>query len=93
MSLQLKDPDAVITYSIDWGAHYLGDLTLALSEWDVEPVEPGGIAIEGVATANGRTTVTLSGGLAGHAYRIANRIALSDGSADTRSIHLRVEAR
>ena len=33
MSLLLKDPDAILDYSIDWGAEYLGGDLLAESEW------------------------------------------------------------
>ena len=46
MSLLLKDPDAVLDYSIDWGAEYLGDDLLAESEWTVTPAEPGGVTGE-----------------------------------------------
>lgn len=46
MSLLLKDPDAVLDYSIDWGAEYLGDDLLAESEWTVTPAEPSGVRRE-----------------------------------------------
>jgi hypothetical protein len=39
------------------------------------------------------TSATLTGGLAGRIYRITNRITLTDGQIDERSISLRVEAR
>src|SRR3954451_17010434 len=47
MTLLLKDPDAVLDYSVDWGSEYLtGDL-IADSGWTVEPDEPGGVTIVG----------------------------------------------
>ena len=39
------------------------------------------------------TGVTLSGGVPGHVYSIVNRVTLSDGRSDDRSITLRVEER
>ena len=47
MSLLLKDPDAVLDYSIDWGAEYLGGDLLAESAWSAMPDEPGGLSIVG----------------------------------------------
>ena len=46
MSFLLKDPDAVLDYSIDWGADYLaaGEL-LAASGWSVVPDEAGGVTV------------------------------------------------
>jgi hypothetical protein len=38
-------------------------------------------------------TVRLTGGKAGHVYRIANRVRLANGSVDERSLVLRVEER
>jgi hypothetical protein len=50
MTLLLKDPDAVLDYSIDWGAEYLGagDL-LAQSDWSVIPDEAESVTIDGMA--------------------------------------------
>ena len=42
MTLLLKDPDAVLDYSVDWGAQYLDGDLLAESDWSVTPSEAGG---------------------------------------------------
>ena len=93
MSLILKDPDARVDYAIDWGAHYLDGQTIAASQWSVDPDETGGIAVDEASFDLQRTAVTLTGGVAGHIYRIGNRVTLSDGRSDERSLSLRVEER
>ena len=92
MSFYLKDPEARVDYAIDW-ADYLDGQTIAASTWSVEPVEQGGIAVDEASFALLRTAARLSGGVIGHGYSISNLVTLSDGSADSRSINLRVEER
>ena len=89
MTLLLKDPDAVLDYSVDWGAEYLGGDQLATSEWSVEPVETGGVSVE--ACEFDATTSTVKAG--GRIYRLVNQVVLGSGRIDTRSIVLRVEKR
>jgi hypothetical protein len=40
-----------------------------------------------------QAAVTLAGGIAGHVYRVTNRVTLSDGQIDERSMTVRVEER
>lgn len=93
MSLYLKDPQSRVDYSIDWGQGYLDGQTLAASLWAVRPEEPGGIAVDEASFDLSRAAATLSGGIAGHLYNVSNRVTLSDGRSDERSITLRVEQR
>ncbi|MEO6226008.1 MAG: hypothetical protein ABIO80_09200 [Sphingomicrobium sp.] len=93
MTLMLKDPDAVLDYTIDWGAEYLGNDLLAQSQWLPVPDEPGGIAVVGSDFDATTATVKVGGGLTGHVYRLINRVELASGRIDDRSITLRVEAR
>ena len=94
MSFLLKDPDAVLDYTIDWGAEYLapGEL-LATSEWSVEPAEAGGVNVAGSDFDATTTTVKAADGIAGRLYSIVNRITTAAGRIDDRSILLRVENR
>ncbi len=92
MSFYLKDPHGRIDYAIDWSG-YLDGQTIAASEWAVDPDEPGGIAVEQASFDLNRAAARLSGGVPGRAYAVANRVTLSDGSVDERSITLRVEDR
>lgn len=94
MSFLMKDPSAVLDYSIDWGAEYLGEgELLAASTWSVVPDEPGGVAVVGSDFDASTSTVKAEGGVAGHMYRLVNLITTGSGRIDERSIVLRVEKR
>ena len=93
MSLYLKDPQARIDYAIDWSAAYLDGHVIAASAWSVAPETPDAISVVASSYDTQRTSATLSGGKAGHMYRVTNRITLTDGQSDERSISLRVEGR
>jgi hypothetical protein len=93
MTLLLKDPQAVLDYTIDWGALYLSDDQLAQSEWSAAPDEPGGVVIAGSDFDATTATVKASGGIGGHLYRLTNHVLLASGREDERSIVLRVEQR
>lgn len=93
MTLLLKDPEAVLDYSVDWGAEYLlGDL-IAQSQWSVDPDETGGVAIVGSNFDATSSTVKAGGGTPGKLYRLVNDVVLQSGRTDRRSIVLRVENR
>jgi hypothetical protein len=93
MSIYLKDPQASVDYAIDWPAAFIGPATIASSEWAVTPDEAGGIAVAASSLDGGRCVATLEGGIAGRVYRVRNRLLLSDGRSDERSLMLRVEER
>jgi hypothetical protein len=94
MSYLLKDPEAVLDYTIDWGADYLADgELLAASEWSAAPDEVGGLTVAASDFGPSTSTAKAAGGIAGHVYRLVNRITTGAGRVDERSIVLRVEAR
>lgn len=92
MGFYLKDPHSRIDYAIDWGG-YLDGQTIAGSMWSVTPDEAGGIAVEAASFDLNRSAARITGGLVGRVYSVANRVTMSDGSIDERSIALRVEDR
>jgi hypothetical protein len=92
MSFYLKDPEARVDYAVDW-ADYLDGQTIVASAWSIDPVEQGGIVVDEASFGLLRTAARLSGGVVGHGYSVSNLVTLSDGSADARSINLRVEER
>jgi hypothetical protein len=81
MALLLKDPLAALDYAVDWGAEYLSGDSVAQSDWDVTPVEAGGVEIAGCACDGAIATVTATGGVAGHVYQLTNHVALESGRA------------
>ncbi len=93
MTMTVKDPATRIDYAFDWSAAYPAGQAVTGSDWDVVPDEAEGVAI--VAAAHGllQTTATLTGGVAGRVYRVTNRVTLSDGQVDERSMSVRVEER
>ena len=93
MTLLLKDPTAVLDYSIDWGTQYLGGDAIADSSWEVQPDEAGGVTIAGSQFDLTHSTVQAGGGIPGRIYRLVNRVVLASGQTDRRSITLRVEVR
>ncbi len=93
MAHDIKDPDARVDYLFDWGSDYLDGQHLVASSWLVAPDVPGGLAILGHAHDLVSAKVTVGGGLAGQVYALTNRITLSDGQVDERSLAIRVDAR
>lgn len=93
MTLLLKEPQAVLDYSIDWAADYLIEDSLEASSWTVEPVEAGGITIDSDRFEPGMAIVKVAGGVPGRMYRLTNLIVSAAGREDARSIMLRVEKR
>ncbi len=89
----LKDPDAAVDYRVDWTAALGDDVRVLTSTWSVVPDEPSGLVIDGQQASASAATARLSGGVAGHVYRVGNKVTLSDGSVDERSLILRVEDR
>lgn len=93
MTLLLKDPEAALDYAVDWGAEYLNGDTISQSDWQIIPVEAGGITVVSDRFDSSVATVTAAGGVAGHLYQLTNSIVLESGLSDSRSIVVRVENR
>ena len=92
MSYYLKDPASRVDYAIDWSG-YLDGQTVSASVWTVAPAEPQGVAVAEASFDLNRAAARIVGGIVGHVYQVSNRVTLSDGSAEERSIFLRVEER
>lgn len=89
MTTFIKDPDAVLDYSIEWSKWLAGD-QIQTSAWTVS--DPALETADDSNTAT-RTTVWLSGGAAEHSYTVTNRITTSGGRTDERSFVVQVEDR
>ena len=93
MTLLLKDPEATLDYSVDWGADYLSEDALVESAWTVVPDEPGGVSVVSGRFDLLTATAQVEGGIAGRMYRLTNHVVTAEGREDSRSIMLRVEIR
>lgn len=92
MSLYLKDPQSRVDYGFAWDGYADGQVVTA-SLWTVTPQEEGGVMVEADGFDAGATSVRLSGGREGHVYAVTNRVTLSDGQVEERSLTIRAEAR
>jgi len=93
MTMMVKDPGTRIDFEFDWSAAYPDGQAVTESDWVVVPDEPEGLSVDAAAFDLTRSTVTLAGGIAGHVYRVSNRVVLSDGQIDERSMTVRAEER
>ncbi|QLC23654.1 hypothetical protein HFP57_00495 [Parasphingopyxis algicola] len=89
----LKDPDAMLGYTIRWPDAVLDGAAIANASWSIEPDEAGAIVPSSDFIDGGETGARFSGGLAGRVYRAVCHIVLSDGRAADRSLVIRVEQR
>ena len=86
ITLEPKDPNAVIDYWIDWSKWLRGNDTVLTSEWIV----PAGITQDSEANDTTTTTIWLSGGTAGSTYSLTNRITTAQGRTQDKTITIRV---
>lgn len=84
-NLFLKDANAVLDYRIDWSA-WLGVDTIASTTWTV----PTGITQDSATNTTTTATIWLSGGTAGTAYTLTNRIVTAAGRTQDQSITILV---
>jgi hypothetical protein len=89
MTTFLKDPDAVLDYSVDWSKWLAGD-QIETSAWFLS--DPARQLSDDSNTTT-RTTVWLAGGVASQSYTVTNRITTSGGRTDERSMVIQVQDR
>lgn len=79
----VKDPEAVLDYTIDWSA-WLDDDTIVTSTWDVE----SGIVDDSDSNTATTTTIWLSGGTLDTNYSLTNHIVTAADREDDRTIEV-----
>lgn len=84
-TLETKDPQGVLDYMIDW-SDWLGADVISSSTWTV----PAGITKDSDTTSATTATIWLSGGTAGTAYTLRNKIITAAGRTAYRSIVVNV---
>lgn len=92
-SIYIKDPEAVVDYTVDWNSGYLDGDSLASSHFTVAPSETNGLTVDTETHDGATASVTLAGGVAGHVYRVTNQITTTGGRTDERSLTIRVTER
>ncbi len=93
MSVVPKDPQAVLDYILDWltdGYLQSGEEITGTPVWTILPA--GALVKDSQSNTITATTITLSGGVAGHLYRVTCQITTDQaGRKDERSIAIRVQ--
>lgn len=100
--LALKDPQAVLNYSVRWHEWLGSGETISASTWSITgPESPIALAVDSDTIgdytgqspilSNTVATVIISGGTAGVTYTLTNHIITSEGIEDDRSITIKVQ--
>lgn len=92
-----KDPEAVLTYSMDWtdwlqNSEVLTSVTYTLQVRANDPA-PLVIEDEGLAHTNTWSYVQLSGGQVGKTYTVTAEITTDAGNTDRRAFRIKAENR
>lgn len=84
-----KDPAETVDYAVDWTARLAVGDAIETSTFEL----PKGLISPKASNTDKVATVFLSGGAAGSAYEIVNRITTRGGAAFEQAIRLRVKTR
>lgn len=89
MDTFLKDPNAVLDYTINWDDGYLeAGETISTSTWAVIPSTVGGVAIDSDTNDTTTATVTISAGKGGAWYLLENTVVTSEGRTEIRNVYV-----
>ena len=77
----IKDPDAVLDYTINWTAWLAGD-TISASTWTV----PAGLTKDSDAFGDSTVTIWLSSGTVDTTYEIINHITTAAGREEDKTL-------
>ncbi len=92
-----KDPDAQLTYTVDWTDWLTGNDTLQTVAWTVSTISgdsaPVTVAASGIVTGTQKAYVELTGGSVQEIYEVKNTVTTADGAVDSRRFRVKVENR
>lgn len=90
MTVFAKDPSSSVDYSFDWAGWLTSGEQITSAVWTIDP--PSGTAPSlGTPIEAGSTRgIYVSGGVAGHRYRLSCRVETDAGRVAERSLTLRV---
>jgi len=87
----LKDPDAVLDYTVDWSGALVEGESLTSAEWLVSPQTENGLALITQSADGQSRTAMVSGGRPGEVYRLTNRVTTDHGRSYDRSFVIRID--
>lgn len=90
MTVFAKDPTSSVDYSFDWSGWLTSSETINSATWSIDPAGPGAPTLGTEINAASTRGIYVSGGLAGHRYRLSCRVETDAGRVAERSLTLRV---
>lgn len=87
-NVQVKDPQAVEKYTINWADWLIGSEVISTSVWAAADV-----TVDSDTNDTTTATVTVSGGTEGETNRVTNTITTDSGRTNERSVVVRVETK
>lgn len=88
MTVFAKDPSSRVDYSFDWSSWLLPDEAVSSAGWSAEPAI--GITLDSPVDAGSVRGIHVTGGEAGHRYRLSCCITTDAGREAERSVVIRV---
>lgn len=90
-----KDPQAVLTYTLDWAEWLQAGDTLASLDFTIQARanDPAPLIKQASDIIDTKTYITLSGGQVGKVYTVTALITTAAGDQDRRNFKVRVENR
>lgn len=90
-----KDPQAVLTYTLDWAEWLQAGDTLASLDFTIQARanDPAPLVKQAEDIVGTQTYITLSGGQVGKVYTVTALITTAAGDQDRRNFKVRVENR
>jgi len=94
----VKDPGAIITYTVDWSEWLPTTSNISTSTWTISTVSGDGAnaltkVTDGITNVNKYTYIEVSKGTDGNTYVAKNTVVTSDGTTDVRRFRIRVQDR
>ena len=90
MTVFAKDPASSVDYSFDWAGWLTGGETITSANWTVDPSSDTAPSLGTKIEVGNTRGVYVSGGQAGHRYRLSCRVDTDAGRVAERSLTLRV---
>ena len=86
--IHVKDPDAVLDFTVDWSATLAEGETLVSAQWLIAP--EGGLQLVAEGGEGAVRSATVGGGRTGEVVRLTSRVVTGLGRSDDRSFYIRI---
>lgn len=90
-----KDPEATLSYQIDWSDWLPSGDEISTSSWTVETIadDSDNLTTTGNTNTTTNSTVTLSGGTSGNIYKVYNTIVTLNSLTERRYFRVKIKDR